>query len=202
MLSRKQCEKKIREISALKQKQIHSREEQDKIKKEQYYTAMLQKTIEQIVLPDDVKFYILEFVDPKVRMKYLRAKYTPKFVTYKLSLLPKNELTIKLLFSCVQYIKFVFTQYLRGGDIYRQFGRYVDDKIYYHLDNECTRLSYYLQSPHPDNLNFYSNLLISIIVAGIKNYSKMYNYSPNIQTIQENNTKLLKLFARIASFNL
>ena len=152
-------------------------------------------------LPDDIQFYILEFVDINVRVNYLRKIYTHKFVKYKLSLLPKNELTIKRLFSCVQYIKCVFTQYLsKGGAIYQQFGDYVDDKRFYNLDNKCTHLSYYLQSPHPNSLNFYSNLLISIIVAGIKNYSKMYEYTQDIKKIQENNTKLLKLFARLASF--
>jgi len=105
----KKLEKKLREIQTLKLKKNHSADELDKISKENHYSKLLQQQIYGgtvlSVLPDDLKIYVLEFVDVNTRLNLLRTKYTPDFIQNKLSLLPNDKLlTIKQLFSCVPYV--------------------------------------------------------------------------------------------------
>jgi hypothetical protein len=180
MLSKKKAEKKLREISILKQKINNSREEEEKIQKEQYYKNILQRTL---YLPEEIQRYIFEYTDTNIRLKILRMKYTPNFVNKKLSLFPKDKLTIKRLYSCVKYIEDTIIRYNSDYAWY----------IQYNLD-------WFLQKPHPNNPNYYINTLISIITTGIKHYSKIYKQEKNIKIIQKNESNMLILFAKISSW--
>jgi len=114
MSTQKQCEKKLREIYVLKQKKQHTKEETEKINREQYYKAQIKDVHVKYLdtLPDDIQFHILGFLDANTRLKYLRSKYTDKFIHNKLSLLPNNKATIKKLFSCIKYVTPIFLNYL------------------------------------------------------------------------------------------
>lgn len=192
MLSKKKCEKKLREISIIKRKEKKNADELEKIGQEKYYTEALnrfdndRKLLD--MLPDDVQQYIWGFVDTNTRLNFLRTIYTPEFINNRLSRLSFNRLTIKRLYSCIKYVKKTFTHYLnKDGEIYKDFIWYMGDSVYY----PCT-LKFFLKPPYTNDK------LISIITAGIKNYTKMYKQTIDAKEIQANEMDILKLFARLS----
>jgi len=207
MTTQRKLEKKLREIQILKQKENLSADELEKIQKEGQYKKSLKqfgKILE--LLPDDVQVYILEFVDRNTRVNYLRTIYTPEYVKKRLSALKNNKLTIKRLYSCVKYIKNLFTNnWSNYKHRYGALGRYENNEIYadllfaFHNYDASDGINYYLKKPPKHNRNLYFDSLISIITSGIKQYSKMYKQTKNPKVIEENETNLLKLFVRISS---
>ena len=195
ILSQKHCEKKLREIRALKQKQKHNSEELGKIQKEKYYEDTIKRLYRKVldVLPDDVQQYILGFVDTNTRLKFLKTIYTPDFVNANLSSLCNNRVTIKKLFSCLKYVRRIFTEYFpKDGNIYREWGYYVEDCKYYPKN-----LEYFMQRPPRNNKRYYVDILISIIIICIKNYTRIY--ATNDNDIHEREKDMIKLFSRIKS---
>lgn len=196
-LSQKQCEKKLKEINLLKKKDVLNREEKDKIEKEKYYKDLIRgkkKFLEQ--LPDDVQNYILSFLDLNTRLGLLRVTRTPEQIVKKLSTLPNTKLTIKKLYSCVKYVKPILNTYLnKDGDIYKKVSYYVKDTAYH------STTWYDFTRPLPSHCkNLYFDLLVFIIMAGVKNYTKMYKQTTSAKEIQKNEKLMIKLFLRISSF--
>jgi hypothetical protein len=195
MSSAKKWEKKLREIQTLKLKKNHSVEELDKISKENHYRKLLQQQIYGgtvlSVLPDDLKIYVLEFVDVNTRVNLLRTKYTPNFIQNKLSLLPNDKLlTIKQLFSCVPYVQKILTTYLnKQGDAYRKIKYYVNDDLQYFTE--------YFDRCHGCSITV-KPLLISIIITGVKHFTKMYKQTSDVGEIHDNEKNMIKLFARVS----
>jgi len=91
----KKCEKKLREIALLKQKQIHTKEELEKIEKESLYKKMLSETkqIKQTsfdALPDDVIYIILSYMSSHDRLNLILEKHPVSYLTNMLSKLPRT----------------------------------------------------------------------------------------------------------------
>jgi len=195
MSSAKKWEKKLREIQTLKLKKNHSVEEVDKISKENHYRKLLHQQIYGgtvlSVLPDDLKIYVLEFVDVNTRLNLLRTKYTPNFIQNKLSLLPNDKLlTIKQLFSCVPYVQKILTTYLNNqGDAYRKIKYYVNDDLQYFTE--------YFYRCHGCSITV-KPLLISMIITGVKHFTKMYKQTSDVGEIHDNEKNMIKLFARVS----
>ena len=193
MSSVKKWEKKLREIQALKQKKNHSVEELDKISKENHYRKLLQQQIYGgtvlSVLPDDLKIYVLEFVDVNTRLNLLRTKYTPDFIQNKLSLLPNDKLlTIKQLFSCVRYVKKILTSYLnKQGESYRKIKYYINDNLQYFTKYFDESRGFVM-----------SRLLISMIITGVKHFTNIYKQTSDVGEIHDNEKNMIKLFARVS----
>jgi tRNA nucleotidyltransferase/poly(A) polymerase len=189
-MSSKKIEKKLREISILKQKRDLTVDEIEKIQKETYYKNILHKLYGKKileVLPDEVQLYILGFIDTNTRLKFLRSKYTPNFVSKNLTLLPMNKSTLEKLYSCMKYIKIVFENSLnKDSNIYKEFSKQIDDDIH--------RI---LRYPH-----YYFDFLKSIIAVGLKHYGKIYTKITNKYTLRENEINMIKLFATLSSFNI
>jgi hypothetical protein len=198
MSSLKQCEKKLREIQRLKQKQNHNTDELNKIKKESHYKKILNEikgTNMLHILPDDVKICIMEFLDINSRLNLLRKKYTPEFINEKLSLLPLNKVTIKKMCSCLRYVIKILTTYLdRSCDIYRNIWFYIEYKTNTNL------LEYFIKLYDKDMCSYAVNTLKHLINIGVKNYTKMYRKTNNIDEIHENEKNMIKLFININNF--
>jgi len=180
MVSKKKYNKKEKELFIIKENK--KKEEREKPQKE----TVLEDYEKYLgCLPDDVQLYIWEFVGTNGRLNFLRKIYTPKFVSNKLSLLPNDNLTIKMLYSCLKYVKQIFIQLNKGG-FYHDFSIYLEDP-----------LNYFLRPLHPLNKYFYFDKLISIISECIKNFSKIYKLTTNKKVIQERELVMMKLFTRI-----
>ena len=195
--SEKKLEKKLREIQTLKLKKNHSADEVEKIGKENHYKKLLHQQIYGgtilSVLPDDVKIYILEFVDVNTRLNLLRTKYTHDFIQSKLSLLPNDKLlTIKQLYSCVRYVKKILTNYLnKQGDAYKKIEYYIHDDLQYFTKrfNRCII----------DGCGIIvKRVLISMIITGVKHFTKMYKQTSDVREIHDNEKNMVKLFARVS----
>jgi hypothetical protein len=191
----KKLEKKLREIQTLKLKKNHSADEVEKISKENHYRKLLHQQIYGgtvlSVLPDDVKIYILEFVDVNTRLNLLRSKYTPDFIQRKLSSLPNDKLlTIKLLYSCIQYVKRILTSYLnKECDLYRKINYYVNDDLQYFTE--------YFDRCHGCTITI-KPLLISMIITGVKHFTKIYKQTSDVGEIHYNEKNMIKFFARVS----
>lgn len=194
ILSQKQCNKKLREIRVLKQKEKHTAEELAKIQKEEYYKNIIKREYRKVLhdIPDDVQEYIWSFVDVNTKLNFFRKIYTPDFINSKLLSFESNPPTIKKLFSCLKYVKQIFTHYLnKNGDIYKKWGYYIIDCQYY-----PTNVEYFLDTDLPVyNNRYYLNILVSLITIGIKNYTKIYAIKNN--DIHEIEKDIIKLFIRI-----
>jgi len=197
MSSAKKWEKKLREIQTLKLKKNHSMEEVEKISKENHYRKLLQQQIYGgtvlSVLPDDLKIYVLEFVDVNTRLNLLRTKYTPDFIQNKLSLLPNDKLlTIKQLFSCVPYVQKILTTYFnKQRDVYKKIQYYVNDDLQYFTE-------YFYRCSIDGNGIIVKRLLISMIITGVKHFTKMYKQTSDAREIHDNEKNMIKLFARVS----
>jgi len=205
--SQKYCEKKMREIRALKQKQKNNTEELEKIQKEEYYNNIIKRHYRKIlnVIPDDVQQHIWGFVDTNTKLNFLRTIYTPDLIKSKLLSLEYNQVNIKKIFSCLKYVKPIFNYYLdKDGHIYKRWLCYMKDNV-----------EYFMQKPPQSEKNYYINIIISIIVAVVKNYTRIYtnnkidvaikNYTTTFiitkdaKDIREREKDMIKLFCRIQS---
>jgi hypothetical protein len=187
ILSQKHCEKKLREISILKQKPKHNKEELEKIQNEEYYKNIIKRVYRKIlhVIPDDIQQYIWSFVDVNTKLNFLRTIYTPQYIDSKLSSIENSRLTIKKLFSCMKYVERIFTHYLnKDGDNYKKWGHYINNRKYY-----TTNVEYFMEG--------HINTLISIIKIGIKNYTRIY--ATRDKDIHETEKDIIKLFISIKS---
>jgi hypothetical protein len=130
----KKYEKKIREIQNLKKKQNLNDSEIDKIKKESYYKELLNKNRNTRTnyhdLPNELRLYIMEYLDINTRLNLLRKKYTIEFIKNKLSYLPSKEVSsIKKLYLCFKYIENILVKYLdKNSDIYNRIRFYIEYK--------------------------------------------------------------------------
>lgn len=195
MSSVKKLEKKLREIQTLKLKKNHSADEVEKIGKENHYKKLLHQQIHGgtvlSALPDDVKIYILEFVDVNTRLNLLRTKYTHDFIQSKLSILPNKLLTIKQLYSCVRYVKKILTSYLnKHGDAYKNIEYDIHDDLQ-HFTKRFYRCSI-------DGNDIVKRLLISMIITGVKHFTKIYKQTADVREIHDNEKNMIKLFARVS----
>jgi len=187
--SQKKCEKKLKEIQALQTKAYLTKEEVEKLKSQSYYANIL-KTVHRKflhVIPDDVQIHILSFIEHSERLRYLRATYTPKFITDKLNSLPKTEGTNKKLFSCIKYIKHLLNKYLnKDGDIYRSIRYYITDNKYHSVSFKDFKKNWRA-----------FELLREIVLAGIKNYTKIYTEKTSINELKLYEKNILKLYLYI-----
>jgi oligoribonuclease NrnB/cAMP/cGMP phosphodiesterase (DHH superfamily) len=187
MLARNKCDKK--------QKTHKRKDDLEKIQQEKRWMKPTNEDPNRKlldILPDDIQKYIWGFVDTNTRLNFLRTIYTPDFVSNKLSQLSINRHTAKCLHSCIKYVKNTFNNYLnKDGEIYKNFIGYVG----YNNTPDRYNMRFFTKSP-----SVYSNKrLIAIIIAGIKNYTRMYKQTKNAKDIQANETDILKLYARISS---
>jgi len=197
----------MREIRALKQKQKNNTEELEKIQKEEYYNNIIKRHYRKIlnVIPDDVQQHIWGFVDTNTKLNFLRTIYTPDLIKSKLLSLEYNQVNIKKIFSCLKYVKPIFNYYLdKDGHIYKRWLCYMKDNV-----------EYFMQKPPQSEKNYYINIIISIIVAVVKNYTRIYtnnkidvaikNYTTTFiitkdaKDIREREKDMIKLFCRIQS---
>lgn len=209
--SQKQCEKKLREISALKQKPKNNTEELEKIQKEEYYKNIIKHHYRKVlsVIPDDVQQHIWGFVDVNTKLNFLRTIYTQEFINTKLSSLENNRINIKKLFSCLEYVKPIFNYYLdKDGHTYKRWGFFMEGY------NKRYNVEYFMQKPPKSEKKYYINTIISLIDAGIKNYTRIYTnnkideviennlyklrISKSSKDIRETEKDMIKLFCRIA----
>jgi hypothetical protein len=196
--SQKYCEKKLREIRVLKQKQKHNKEEFEKIQKEEYYENMMNRFYRKRlhVLPDDVQQYIWDLVDINTKLNLFRTIYTPDYITSKFKTMEHDPLTIKQLFSCMKYVKRVFTHYLKkNGAIYQDLQFHLPFRSSY-----PTTVEYFMQAPPAHNKRYYIDILISIIIVAIKNYTKMY--ATGDKYIHETEKDIMKLFVTLKNIEL
>jgi hypothetical protein len=106
-------------------------------------------------------------------------------------LLPNDKLlTIKQLFSCVPYVQKILTTYLnKQGDAYRKIKYYVNDDLQYFTE--------YFDRCHGCSITV-KPLLISIIITGVKHFTKMYKQTSDVGEIHDNEKNMIKLFARVS----
>jgi len=204
--SQKHCEKKLREIRALKQKQKNNADELEKIQKEEYYNNIIKRHYRKVlnIIPDDVQQHIWGFVDTNTKLNFLRTIYTPELIKSKLLSIEYNQVNIKKLFSCLKYAKPIFNYYLdKDGHIYKRWMCYMKDNV-----------EYFMQKPPKSEKKYYTNIIISIIVAAVKNYTRIYTnnrndvtienytttytFSKHAKDIRETEKDMIKLFCRIA----
>lgn len=179
ILSQKHCEKKLREIRILKQKQKHNKEELEKIQNEEYYENIIKRVYRKVlhVIPDDIQQYIWSFVDVNTKLNFLRTIYNPHYIDTKLSSIENSRLTIRRLSSCMKYVERIFTHYLnKDGDNYKKWEHYINNRKYYTKNVD---------------------ILISIIKIGIKNYTRIY--ATRDKDIHETEKDIIKLFISIKS---
>jgi hypothetical protein len=194
--SLKQCEKKLREIKLLKDKERLSNEEKDKVRKEVYYKDVIKQCYRKVldVIPDEVQFIILSYLDINTRLNMLRLKYTPSFINTRLSLLENNPTTIKKLYSCFKYVRSILNTYLnKDGDTYKKIRCYIEESKYRQIS-----LHTFTKAPN-NNKNYYFDMLISIILCGIKNYTRMYKLTDNIDEITKREIEIKKLFIHFST---
>lgn len=197
MPSHKQCQKKLREIQRLKQKDHFTNEEIEKVEREHEYKNIIKHQYKKVfdVLPDDVQMYILGFLDTNTRLNILRSKYTHSFVYCHLSALPNTPLTIKQLYSCIKYVRSILATYLnKHGEIYQKIRYYVEHSKYHSLN-----LDYFLQKPPIQNKKKYIDSLISVIITAIKYYTNMYSKTKDKNEIYKNEINMTLLFCRIST---
>jgi hypothetical protein len=196
--SQKYCEKKLREIHVLKQKQKHNKEEFEKIQKEEYYENIMNRLYRKRlhVLPDDVQQYIWDFLDINTKLNFYRTIYTPDYITSKFKTMEHHPIIIKRLFSCMKYVKRVFTHYLKkDGAIYKKLQLQLPFCSRY-----PTTVEYFMKAPPAHNKRYYIDILISIIIVAIKNYTKMY--ATGDKYIHETEKNIVKLFIRLKNIEL
>ena len=188
MSSIKKYEKKLREISILKQKPNPTYEEREKIEKEQYYKQYLPQSRKKIldVLPDEVQRHIWDYLDTNTKLNFYRRIFTPEYVNSKLSVLPSSKHTIDRLYSALKYIRVLSKHYKNDNSIYAHLGWYLDQDIGWFLDKDCLR--------------YCSRILTSIIVVGIKQFTKIYKQSKSASEIEKHEKNLLQLFAKISPY--
>jgi len=192
----KKYEKKIREIQNLKKKQNLNDSEIDKIKKESYYKELLNKNRNTTTiyhhLPNELRLYIMEYLDTNTRLNLLRKKYTIEFIKNKLSYLPSKEVSsIKKLYLCFKYIENILVKYLdKNSDIYNRIRFYID---YKHI-KPIINYQYFLENDGSNDWWFSKKILIELILIGIKHFSKMYKRTNNATEINENEKSMIKMF--------
>jgi len=205
--SQKHCEKKLREIRYLKQKQKNNTEELEKIQKEEYYNNIIKCHYRKVlnIIPDDVQQHIWGFVDTNTKINFLRTTYTPDLINNKLLSLENNRVNIKKLFSCLKYVKKIFNYYLdKEGQTYQRWGFFMKDY------NKRYNVEYFMKKPPKSQKNYYINIIISLIDVAIKNYTRIYTtnkidvaiknntISKDSKDIREAEKDMIKLFCRIA----
>jgi hypothetical protein len=192
----KKYEKKIREIQNLKKKQNLNDSEIDKIKKESYFKELLNKNRNTTTiyndLPNELRLYIMEYLDTNTRLNLLRKKYTIEFIKNKLSYLPSKEVSsIKKLYLCFKYIENILVKYLdKNSDIYNRIRFYID---YKHI-KPIINYQYFLENDGSNDWWFSKKILIELILIGIKHFSKMYKRTNNATEINENEKSMIKMF--------
>lgn len=194
----KECLKKLREIRRLKLKCHHNAEELKKLQKEEYYRNIIKRIYWKAlhVLPDDVQRYIWSFVDINTRLNFLKTIYTPDFVGNKLSTLEINTQTVKKLFSCLKYVRRIYTHYLnKQSSIYIICHNFFC--LYYPTNVECCMKIIIDIDKYKYKEAYFFNTIIWIIILLIKKYTKMYAITTNINELRENEKNMIKLFARI-----
>jgi hypothetical protein len=192
----KKYEKKIREIQNLKKKQNLNDSEIDIIKKESYFKELLNKNRNTTTiyndLPNELRLYIMEYLDTNTRLNLLRKKYTIEFIKNKLSYLPSKEVSsIKKLYLCFKYIENILVKYLdKNSDIYNRIRFYID---YKHI-KPIINYQYFLENDGSNDWWFSKKILIELILIGIKHFSKMYKRTNNATEINENEKSMIKMF--------
>jgi len=76
----------------------------------------------------------------------------------------------------------------KEGELYNRLGGYVTDK-----------LKTFLRPLPSHNKKWYFNILLDIILVSIKNYTRMYKQTTDLDKIYKNEKNMLKLLAWIAS---
>jgi len=140
-------------------------------------------------IPDDVQQIIFGYLEPSVRLGMLKQKYSPEFMTQKMSQLPETDVIIKKLFAIVQHAKPILIKYLNhNGDIYRNIKYFIEECIYYPKN-----LDYFIKNP------MYCRYLIEIIIVCVKNYTKMYKQTKNSEEICNTEKQMIKIYSLILS---
>jgi hypothetical protein len=170
--------KKLREIEELKNKSNLTPEELAKVKKEDQYKRSLNK-IKQLLktIPDTIKLIILSYLPDNIRLNLLKEKHSIKTLTEILLGLPKSIKNFYKLHHCVTLVEPILVEMYKikmadlcYNDVF--YTNYVVDFAF------IFRNKYYIQcfenQEYKDEIKFYSNRYINIIVYILKIYTKMY----------------------------
>jgi hypothetical protein len=178
----RKIEKKLREINKLKNKSNLTKEELAKVKKEDQYKRSLNK-IKQLLktIPDTIKVIILSYLSDNIRLNLLKEKHSIKTLTEILLGLPKSIKIYYKLHHCVTLVEPILAEMykIKMTDFWytNVFDNYVDNFAFifrsdYYIDK------YYIQcfenQKYKDEIRFFSNRYINIIVYILKIYTKMY----------------------------
>jgi len=176
----KKCEKKLREISLLKQKKIHTKEELEKIEKESLYKKMLSeietekmKKMSFDELPDDVIYLILSYMPACDRLNLILQKHPVSYLTNMLSKLPRTLSNFYKLYPSLKSARKIL-QYIYynkpNNTVMRDMPRhcYWIDKRY----KNCFRDNMSKTTYKGLDLDVYRS--IKIILNAIQHFPKMY----------------------------
>jgi len=176
----KKCEKKLREISLLKEKKIHTKEELEKIEKELFYKKILSeietgkmKKISFDELPDDVIYLILSYMPPHDRLNLILQKHPVSYLTNMLSKLPRSLSNFYKLYPCLKSARKIlhYIYYNKPNNtVMRDMPRhcYWIDKRY----KNCFRDNMSKTTYKGLDLDVYRS--IKIILNAIQHFPKMY----------------------------
>jgi len=140
-------------------------------------------------IPDDVQIQIFSYLEPSVRLCLLKNKYKSEFIEKKMSEMPETDITVKKLYAIFLYAKPILTKYLNNnGDIYRNIKYFIEECRYYPKN-----LDYFMDKP------YYNRYLVEIIITCIKNYTKMYKQTKNMEEILNVEKQMIKLYCSILS---
>ena len=148
------------------------------MKKEDQYKRSLNK-IKQLLktIPDTIKVIILSYLSDNIRLNLLKEKHSIKTLTEILLGLPKSIKIFYKLHHCVTLVEPILAEMYKikmadlcYNDVF--YTNYVVD--FAHI----IRNKYYIQcfenQEYKDEIKFYSNRYINIIVYILKIYTKMY----------------------------
>lgn len=170
--------KKLREINKLKNKSNLTPEELAKVKKEDQYKRSLNKILQLLkAIPDTIKVIIISYLSDNIRLNLLKEKHSIKTLTEILLGLPNSIEIFYKLHHCVTLVEPILAEMYKikmadlcYNDVF--YPNYVVNFEYIFRDK------YYIQcfenQKYKDEIKFYSNQYINIIVYILKIYTKMY----------------------------
>jgi hypothetical protein len=170
--------KKLRQINELKNKSNLTQEELAKVKKEDQYKRSLNK-IKQLLktIPDTIKVIILSYLSDNIRLNLLKEKHSIKTLTEILLGLPKSIKIFYKLHHCVTLVEPILAEMYKikmadlcYNDVF--YTNYVVD--FAHIFRDKYYIQCFENQKYKDEIKFYSNRYINIIVYILKIYTKMY----------------------------
>ena len=162
-------------------------------------------------LPEDTINIILEYLPIKTRLAILKHKYSKKNIKYRLDKIPKTNKGLKILYNIAKIARDLLTELIdNDSNIFLKFSKYS-------IEHFLCDLKYQQSEKYS---SYYKTNFTGLIMAVIKNYSRIYKgikkynkiylgaftlsfkhmYYPNKKVIEHTEKIILNLFAHFVSF--